>query len=54
MFNAGNRDQQFILLKNAVSKSEGDLMKIIENLEIKLSELRSRSELIESYYQISL
>ena len=54
MFNAGNRDRQFILLKNAVSKSEGDLMKIIENLEIKLSELRSRSELIESYYQISL
>ncbi len=54
MFNAGNRDQQFILLKNAVSKSEGDLMKIIENLEIKLSELRSRSQLIESYYQISL
>lgn len=54
MFNAGNRDQQFILLKNAVSKSEGDLMKIIQNLEIKLSELRSRSQLIESYYQISL
>ena len=54
MFNAGNRDQQFILLKNAVSKSEGDLMKIIQNLEVKLCELRSRSQLIESYYKISL
>ena len=54
MFNAGNRDQQFILLKNAVSKSEVDLMKIIERLENKINELRSRSQLIDSYYNISL
>jgi len=54
LYKGGNRDQQFIQLKNAVLKSEGDLTKIVDKIDKMINELSLRSQLVESYYAIKI